>query len=317
MESGSGHWLEAENLAEQLATQGGGSVQLVLLYGSRLLKTGPDRHSAFDFVVVVDDYRAFYQGLANCRQLGRPVAMMSWLARILAPNVIAYAPASGSLGVAKCVVVSKKDFEHGLGPSPVDHFLLGRLVQRTEIVWAQSPTEVSWVSGVIEGAHGRVLEWMAPYLSGDFSLEDVGRRLLEVCYQGEWRPESEGRAGKVFRAQAGHFSRALDAGMKAASASGTVLGTTEGRYKLAAPASVAVRRRWRRHFSRSKRRATMRWLKHTVTFAKWLPYVVRKAERHTGRSMKLTPLEEKMPLIFLWPRLLHFILTKRKRGAGL
>jgi len=314
---GRGHWPEAENLAEQLATQGGGSVQLILLYGSRLLKTGPDRHSAFDFVVIVDDYRTFYQALASCRQLGRPVAVMSWLARILAPNVIAYAPESGSLGVAKCVVVSKKDFEHALGSSPLDHFLLGRLVQRIGLLWAQSETESSWVSGVIAGAHARVLEWMAPYLTGDFSPEDVGQRLLEVCYQGEWRPESDGRARKVFDAQADHFSHALESGIKAAAASGSVLGTSEGRYKLAAPASAEVRGQWRRHFRRSKRRATMRWLKHTVTFAKWLPYVVRKAERHTGQPIKLTLLEEKMPFIFLWPRLIHFVLTKSKRGARL
>ena len=310
-----GRWPEAERLAEQLALQGDGSVQLVLLYGSRLLKTAPDQHSALDFVVIVDDYQAFYKGLANCRQLGRPVSLMHGLARILAPNVIAYIEGDGSLAMAKCAVVSKKDFEQALGSSPKDHFLLGRMVQRTEIVWSQSPLEDAWVRAVIDGAHRGVLEWMAPYLSGDFSPADVGRRLLEVCYQGEWRPESEGRAGMVFDAQADHFAQVLDPVLRAGVVSGKVLGPKEGRYALAAPASAADRRRWRRHFRRSKRRATMRWLKHMMTFAKWLPYVVRKAERHTGRSIKLTSFEKRMPLIFLWPRAIHFMLTKNNRGA--
>ncbi len=310
-----GGWPEAEGLAEKLALQGDGAVRLVLLYGSRLLKTAPDQHSAFDFVVIVDDYKGFYKGLAKCRQLGRPLALMQGLARILAPNVIAYDGGNGSLALAKCAVVSKEDFEQALGPSPKDHFLLGRMVQRIEIVWSQSSLEDTWVRGVINGAHRGVLEWMAPYLSGDFSAEDVGRRLLEVCYQGEWRPESQGRARMVFDAQAGHFAQALDPVLSAAAESGKVLGTTEGRYALAAPASAADRRRWRLHFRRSKRRATMRWLKHMMTFAKWLPYVVRKAERHTGRSIKLTSLEKRMPLIFLWPRAIHFMLTKSNRGA--
>tara|TARA_Y100001936_G_scaffold3042_1_gene2864 strand:- start:1145 stop:2101 length:957 start_codon:yes stop_codon:yes gene_type:complete len=310
-----GRWPEAESLAEQLALQSDGAVQLVLLYGSRLLKTSPDQHSAFDFVVIVDDYKVFYKGLAKCRQLGRPVALMHGLARILAPNVIAYVEGKGSLATAKCAVVSKKDFERALGSSPKDHFLLGRMVQRTEIVWSQSPLEGTWVRGVIDGAILGVLEWMAPYLSGDFSPEDLGKRLLEVCYQGEWRPESEGRARTVFNAQADHFALALGPALSAAAASGKVLGTNEGRYTLAAPASAADRRRWRRHFRRSKRRATMRWLKHMMTFAKWLPYVVRKAERHTGRPIKLTALEKMMPLIFLWPRAIHFMLTKKNRGV--
>jgi hypothetical protein len=81
-------------------------------------------------------------------------------------------------------------------------------------------------------------------------------------------------------------------------------------YRLAHPASAAERRRWRRHFRRSKARATARWFKHMITFANWLPYIVRKVERHTGRAIELTPLERKLPLIFLWPRAIHVLLSR-------
>jgi hypothetical protein len=53
-----------------------------------------------------------------------------------------------------------------------------------------------------------------------------------------------------------------------------------------------------------------------VTFANWLPYVVRKVERHTGRTIELTRLERKLPLLFLWPRAFHVLLTKPVGSLG-
>ena len=187
------------------------------------------------------------------------------------------------------------------------------MVQRVGVVWTESDVEASWVRDVIAGAHARVLDWMAPYLAGSFDAPALGRRLLEVCYQGELRPESRGRAGKIFEAQADHFGQALAPGLEAAAAAGTLRSVGSGRFELASPAPAALSRRWRWHFRRSKTRATMRWFKHTVTFANWLPYIVRKVERHTGRTIELTTLERKLPLIFLWPRAIHVLLTRPKR----
>ena len=111
-------WPEARELAERLVDTTGSTVCAVLLYGSRLLKTRPDRHSALDFVVIVDDYHAFYRGLSSAGELHRPVALMARMAGILAPNVIAYTPDDGEAGVAKCLVVSRDHFARALGPTP-------------------------------------------------------------------------------------------------------------------------------------------------------------------------------------------------------
>jgi hypothetical protein len=294
------------------------------MYGSRLLKTNPDRHSALDFVVIVDDYRAFYTGLSEADELHRPIRLMTGLARVLAPNVIAYVPDDGVDGIAKCLVVSRDDFKRALGPNPPDHFLLGRMVQRLGIVWTAGDADASWVEEQIVGAHGRVLDWMAPYLEGPVDAAGLGRRLLKVCYQGEFRPESRGRAGKIFEAQADHFATALEPGLQRAAAAGILqpdaarvpAGSGAGGatlYSLVQPASPGQARRWRRHFRRSKTRTTVRWLKHTMTFANWLPYVVRKVERHTGRSIELTTLERKLPIIFLWPRAIHVLVTRPRK----
>ena len=288
-------------------------MRVVLLYGSWLLNTSPDRHSALDFVVIVDDYRIFYRALKEHGELGRSAGVMAALSKVLAPNVIAYVPDDGALGVAKCLVISKADFERALGPAPPDHFLLGRMVQRVGGVRTESDSEASWIRSVIAGAHARVIEWMEPYLIDSFDASGLGRRILEVCYRGELRPESRGRAGKVFEAQAEHFSQALAPGLEAAVSAGALRALGDDRYELAAASPVWVRRRWRWHFRRSKARATMRWLKHMVTFANWLPYIVRKVERHTGRTIELTRLERTLPLLFLWPRALHVLLTRPNR----
>ena len=84
----------------------------------------------------------------------------------------------------------------------------------------------------------------------------------------------------------------------------------DGRYRLATPVGASERRRWRWHFARSRIRSTTRWLKHTVTFDNWLPYVVRKAERHTGTTIELTGLEQRWPLLFLWPRAIRLLRSR-------
>ena len=280
--------------------------------GSHLLGTSPDRHSAVDFVVIVDDYRAFYTALDKAGELHRPVALMAALAKVLAPNVLAFAPDDGRGGIAKYQLVSRADFERALGPKPLDHFLLARMIQRVGVVRTADAADAEWVEAQLSGARARVLAWMAPYLEESVDAQGLGCRLLEVCYDGELRPESAARAARVFEAQAEHFRQVLTPVLEAAADEG-VMQRDGDRYVLADPVrggsgfvgdgTSAGRRR-------ELRRAGF---KHTATFVNWLPYVVRKVERHTGRTIDLTTLERKLPLIFLWPRLIHVLLTRPRR----
>lgn len=305
-------WPDALELARELVRDSGESVRAVLLYGSRLQKTNPDKHSALDFMVLVDEYRRFYDGLAAADELHRPRGIMTALANVLPPNVIAYAPEGGTGGIAKCLIVDKRHLARALSDSPPDHFLLGRLVQKVGYVWSASDADRAWLEDRIAGAHERVLEWMAPYLEGPVDAAGLGRRLLEVCYQGEIRPESRSRADRVFEAQEEHFRVVLQPTLDQAVEAG-LMERRDGGYALSSPVPAAQRRRWRWHFRRSKTRTTLRWFKHIVTFANWLPYVQRKVERHTGRSIQLTTLERRLPLLFLWPRAIHVLLTRPRR----
>ncbi|HET9948050.1 MAG TPA: hypothetical protein VFQ22_03885 [Longimicrobiales bacterium] len=302
----------ASTLTARLVEAGAGSVRAVLLYGSRLLGARPDPYSAYDLVVVVGDYRAFHAALAAAGELHRPVWLMTALARVLAPNTLAFAPEEGREGIAKCLVVSVADLERALGTRPRDHFLLGRLVQRVETVWAATPEDARRMEELLDGARAGVLRWMAPWLTGSFDAASLGRRMLDVLYRGEVRPEAKDRAERIFEAQAEHFRRALGPVLERAAASGILLREGE-RYRLAKPPGAFERLRWRLHFARSKTRATLRWFKHMVTFANWLPYIVRKVERHTGRPVHLTPLERRLPIIFLWPRAIRVLRSRPRR----
>lgn len=302
----------AELLASALAGVADGQVVAVILYGSHLLGARPDPHSALDFVVVVREYRPFYDALRRAGEIHRPVWLMTALSGVLTPNVIAYTPHEGADGIAKCLIVSQADLEQALGPRPRDHFLLGRLVQRVALVWWRDEEVRLQVEDLLEQARAGVLAWVAPYLDGPFDAEGLGRRLLQVCYQGELRPEARDRSATIFETQREHFRDRLTP-ILAREASRGMVETTPGGYRLAHPVSAAERRRWRRHFTRSKVRATLRWLKHVLTFDNWLPYVHRKAERRLGTTIELTRLERRWPLLFLWPRVLRVLFTRPDR----
>ena len=302
----------AEALASTLAERAGGVVSCILLYGSHLLGARPDRNSALDFVVVVRDYRAFYQALHDAGEIHRPVWLMAGLSRVLPPNVIAFTPEEGAHGLAKCLVVSRDDMVKALGPDPRDHFLLGRMVQRVALVWSAGPEDAEWVERVLADARAGVLAWVGPYLPGGFDAESLGRRLLEVCYRSELRPEAKDRSATIFDSQRDHFRAKLTPVLERCAAEGALVLGNDG-YRFTTPPTSAQRRRWSWHFTRSKVRATLRWGKHILTFDNWLPYVQRKAERRLGITIQLTRLERRWPLIFLWPRVFRVLFFRPDR----
>lgn len=299
-----------DTLAEQLVAASGGAVRAVLLYGSHQLGTNPDAHSAVDFVVVVEDYGTFYEAINAAGELHRPPWLMATMANVLPPNVIAFTPEQGRAGIAKCLIVTSAHLERALGPNPLDHFLLGRLVQSVGLIWTVSEGYAEWLTGQLADARSRVLDWMAPYLAEAVDAQGLGRRMMEVCYRGELRPEARDRSERIFEAQAEHFRLTLQPVLDAAATTGLLKSLDDGSFVLSTKVGLGQRLRWRWHFARSKVRSTARWFKHMVTFANWLPYVVRKVERHTGRPIELTALERRFPLIFLWPRAIKVLLTR-------
>jgi hypothetical protein len=59
-------------------------------------------------------------------------------------------------------------------------------------------------------------------------------------------------------------------------------------------------------------RASVRWIKHVVSFEGWLDYIVQKASRHAGQELQLSERERRYPLLLLWGRVFRYLASARK-----
>lgn len=303
-----------EHLVSRLRETGGDGLVAVLVYGSRLVSASPDRHSAWDLIVVVDDYGAFYRALSDGGYTARSAGLLATVSRVLAPTVIAFWPAPPDGPLAKCLVLSRADFQRELGPRRLDHFCLGRMAHHISVVHALDPAASAWIEELVAGARRMVLDWTLPFLEGAFSVDDFCRRMLEISYAGEIRPERGGRVSAVYEAQRETLRGIYTPILEAEVATG-VLERSDGKYRAAHPASALAQLRLNAYFGVSKARATTRWVKHMLTFDRWVPYIVRKVERRTGMTFEITPLERRFPFPLLLPKALR-VLRAGRGGPG-
>jgi hypothetical protein len=154
-----------------------------------------------------------------------------------------------------------------------------------------------------------------PWLPARFDVADYGRTLLRVSFSAEIRPEPTGRADALWEAQQDAQRPVYSVLLAALCASGELREAAAGVYSLARPVSAGERWRLVLYFRRSLLRATARWAKYVVTFEGWLEFILRKARRHTGEDIVLTPRERRLPLLFLWPRVFRYLRHKDARGA--
>lgn len=304
-------------LRDALLQASGDSVKALVMYGSQLVKADARSASAWDLVVIVDDYRAFHKALRRTGHYRRPAWLLNLLSRTLPPNVTAFDTGDPELPLAKCVVVSAEHFHRALAPRSPDHFLKGRMVQQVAVLWAASDDDERWVRELLAGARNDVLAWAGPTVPEPFTPEQLAHHMLSVSYAGEVRPEGDERVRQVFEAQRDFLSWAYTRVLERAAEMGRVEEVEPGRYRLVPPPTAADRRRVERYFERSKVRSTMRWGKHIVTFNDWLTYIQKKVERRTGMEIEVTAWERRLPLLLLWPKVFHVVRNRpRLEGAN-
>jgi hypothetical protein len=309
---------EVRALVEYLEGLAGRDLVAVFFFGSRLLGTSPDSHSAFDLFVVVEDYRSFYRSF-----VARPDArrrhgaiLLALLNRIWAPNLFVLRPPRWAGAAAKCCVISERDLERALSERPPDHFCRGRLTQRIAIVHTRGPAEEERLRRYLAIARQASLRWVPLVLEAPFTVEEYCRRMLEVSYSREVRPEAGARFHEVLLAQNDYlhetYGRILDEGV----AEG-LLERDGTRYRPARPGTRWEKLRCDLFFRRSQARATLRWLKYAITFDDWPDYIARKVERRTGLAVELTERERRYPVLFLWPKFFRFFRARRTDGFPL
>ena len=301
-------------VARAVAEAGGEAVRAIVFFGSRKTKARPDAYSAYDLFVVVSAYTPFYRSLRDHGRLRHRPALGAALNAWLPPNQVSLPVtlADGTRVLAKCAVLSDTALQRGTSPLRQDHFMAGRLFQPTELLHRADPSAEDAVLGALVSAHALTYEWVRPWLPARFDVADYCRTLLRVSYAGEIRPEPEGRAEALWRAQEDYLRPVYSVLLEALQARGDVVALEPGIYALARPATAFARLRSRLYFQWSLVRATARWAKYVVTFEDWLEFLLRKARRHSGQPIELTERERRLPLIFLWPRVIDYLRHKDK-----
>lgn len=306
---------EALAVARFVAGLGGPSVRAVVFFGSRKTKASPDPWSAYDFFVLTRDYRSFYRSLAASGALRHSPALVAALNAVLPPNQISLVSKDESGRItahAKCAVITLRRLQRETSLRRSDHFCLGRLFQPAEVLYAADAAAEEAVLEALVSAHAVTYAWVRPWLPARFDAEGYCRTLLRVSLGREIRPEPGGRADALWEAQEDYLSPVYGALLRALVARGELAETDPGVYSVARPAGLFERLRIDAYFRWSLLRATMRWFKYVVTFDDWLEYILRKARRHTGQEVVLTPRERRLPLVFLWPRLFRYLRQKDK-----
>jgi hypothetical protein len=303
---------DAAELAAGLRERGGESLAAVVFFGSRMSQANPDAWSAYDFFVIVRSYGAFFSSLREHGALRRPAWLVAALNAVLPPNQIGITMtlADGRSARAKCAVVSLAAFVEETSHRRHDHFFLGRLCQQTEIVMAADPARQEQVVDALAGAHALTYDWVRPWLPARFDVAEYCRTMLRVSFGAEIRPESSDRARALWEAQEDYLRPVYAVLLRELRATGALVEHEPGAFAVAHPAGRLERLRLSLYFAWSKVRATARWAKYVVTFDDWLEFILRKARRHSGQEIELTPRERRLPLVFLWPRVFRFFRHK-------
>lgn len=303
---------EALVAARFIAQEGGPSVLAVIFFGSRKTGAGPERSSAHDFFVLTRSCHPFYRRLRQRGLTHRAPALLSALNRLLPPNQIAITARGPGDSVlhAKCAVISMTDFLRAISERRRDHFVLGRFCQPVEVLYTASDQVRDQVLGAIVDAHWLTYRWLRPWLPSEFDVESYCRTALRVSYAGEIRPEPEGRAEALWRAQEGYHRPVYAALLAELAEQGELVAVGSGAYRTARACSGWEHLRLASYFGWSKARATARWAKYVVTFEGWLEFIVAKVRRHSGEDIELSERERRRPLLYLWPRVIRYFRRK-------
>jgi len=306
---------EVRDIVDLLRDACGRDLVAVVFFGSRLLGTSPGEGSAADLVIVVENYLRFYESIGSRLPAARHSGIMAALNRALPPNIIYLNDPGGMRAGAKCFVVTEYDLGLALSADAKDHFFRGRLAQRVHIVFARSDRDRLALERRIDVARQLTVDWVPIYLSGEsFGVLDFCRRMMEVSYAGEIRPEARSRVHEVFQSQVSFFRLVYGRVLQDAARDGRLVADGD-RYRVTKKPSWRERRRWAAFFRRSKARATLRWFKYMLTFDDWLDYIVRKVERRSGVRIELTKSERRFPVILLWPKTVRVIRAMRAAGT--
>ena len=207
-------------------------------------KARPDAYSAYDLFVVVSAYTPFYRSLRDQGRLRHPPALVAALNAWLPPNQVSVRVmlADGPRVLAKCAVISETALQRETSPMRHDHFWPAGSSSRRS---SSTPRGPAAEDAVARRARLRARPHLrlgaavaARALRRRRLLPDAAARLLA----GEIRPEPEGRAEALWRAQEDYLRPVYSVLLEALQARGDLVTPEPG---VLRPGPSGLRRRAR------------------------------------------------------------------------
>jgi len=295
----------AAQLTDEILRRHGRAVVAVLFYGSCLRRKTSE--GVLDFYVLVDSYRDAY-----------PSRLLAWANAALPPNVF-YLEIDSEFGPLRCkyAVVSMRDFERGAKPGGLRSGIWARFCQPALAVHLRDTAACEAVVGAVAvstvTAVARTLyelpsqnEPTRPNGSIRFTTATLWLQVLRGTYSAELRPEAPGTVESIYKADPERYDRAARAVLAKMGAEVRDAGA-EIEVILPADSKAWTRRGWSRMRLLAKLVYFLQLLKSAATFGDWLPYVLWKLERHTGKKIVPSERQRRYPFIFGWPLLLRIL----------
>ena len=299
-----------EWLARQIAARHGEAVSGVLFYGSCLRKQSDE--GVLDYWVIVDDYRAAHARLSHA------------VANHVAPPSVYYLEAEwqGTTLRTKYGVLDRRAFERGTHLDAWHPYVWARFAQPARLLVCRDRSARSFFEQCVTNA---VLTFVArlfcqlPDRGGllRFSLSAFWQEAFQRTYDSERRPEAEASIRGLYLEDAERYDAIATEAFHHLARTGYVQEAMEHPRSFSVtvePSTLSrLRIRWRLMRAFSRGMGLLRLLKTAFTFGDWVPYVLWKLERHTGRRIELTPRQRRHPLIFAWPVIIPLLRQRNLR----
>jgi len=307
----------AARLTDEILRRHSSAVAAVLFYGSCLRRR--TNEGVLDFYVLVDTYRDAYRSRA-----------LAWANAALPPNVF-YLEIESELGPLRCkyAVVSLRDFERGARPGGLRSGIWARFCQPALAVFLRDATaSKAVVAAVVDStvtAVARTLyelptnkdltggsdstggsESTGENGSTRFTTAALWQQVLRGTYSAELRPEAPETIQSIYEADPERYDRAARAVLARLGADVRSAGA-ELEVILPADSKKWARRGWSRLRFLAKLVYFVQLLKSAATFGDWMPYVLWKLERHTGKKIVPSERQRRYPYLFGWPLLLKVL----------
>lgn len=297
-------------LAEQIAALHGDTVLGVLFYGSGLREQIDD--GVLDFWVVVDDYHAAYQSRLH-----------AIINRLAPPNVFYLEREhDGATLRTKYGVIDRSAFEKGTSLGAWHPYVWARFAQPARALACRDEEAKTFLTSAVANAIVTMVGRLVCVLPGRggllrFSLAAFWQEAFRRTYDSERRPEAEELIRGLYSANAERYDQVATQAIHHLAAQGHFANATAHprsfSVELSARAQRNSRLRWRLMRPYARVLGLIRLAKTAFTFGDWVPYVLWKLERHTGRRIELSERQRKHPLIFAWPIIVPLLFRKNLR----